>query len=363
MQPVFKRYISFLYSIQKMKFSSFALLAFLIFSLVANQTGRKYHELKLKEKNMQLLTQPAKLQQHQLEQAQLISNGTIIDAFMLVLVLSLSYHLYRLKQKTKHLLEAKQLEIDQKNQSLEKVLEEKQDLLNEKEWMLKEIHHRVRNNLQIVTSLLNYQASYLSDNVALSTIKESQHRVQAIAFIYQNLYQSEHVARVDMPSYINDLVVYLRESYNLLPSLRFNLSVEPLELDVKLAVPIGLIVNEALTNSFKYAFPGECSGIITLSLHRMANTSYQLTIADDGVGLPQDYNPSQSRFLGMTLVHGLSKQLDAELKITGQAGVSISLVFRDDQPGSNFRNIDPTNRRFEPYTTLIPIFRHGRFHL
>ncbi len=313
------------------------------------QTEKKDQEIKLKEKNIQLLTQQAKFQQQQLKTAQLIRNGTILGASMLVLLLGLGYNRYRLKQKTNHLLEAKQLEINQKNHSLEKVLEEKQGLLNEKEWMLKEIHHQVRNNLQIVTSLLNSQASYLSDNVALSTIKESQHRVQAMAFIHQKLYQTEQVARVNMASYTNDLVVYLRESYNMLQPVRFNLLVKPLELDVTLAVPVGLIINETLTNSLKYAFPEGRSGTITLRLQSVADHTYQLSIADDGVGLPHDYNPSQSRSLGMRLMHGLSKQIDATLTITGQPGVNISLIFRDEQLSSTYSSAEPTNKWFRPY--------------
>jgi two-component sensor histidine kinase len=237
----------------------------------------------------------------------------------------LGYNRYRLKQESNELLEVKQVEINQKNHSLEQVLQEKEGLLEEKEWMLKEIHHRVRNNLQIVISLLNSQAGYLSDSAALSTIKESQHRVQAMALIHQKLYQSEKVARVEMASYINDMVVYLRDSYSELVSARFNLSVEPLELDVTLAVPLGLIINEALTNSLKYAFPGDQSGTVTLSLKASTNHSYLLSISDDGIGLPPGNNPASSPSLGMKLMYGLSKQLGGKLTITSSNGVSISL--------------------------------------
>lgn len=325
------------------------------------QSEKKDQELKLQEKNILLLTQQAKSQQKQLEQAKIIRNGTILGACMLLLLLGLGYNRYRLKQETNQLLKDKQYEINQKNRTLEQVLEEKQGLLDEKEWMLKEIHHRVRNNLQIVTSLLNSQASYLSDNVALSTIKESQHRVQAMAFIHQKLYQSDQVARVDMASYINDLAVYLRESYNLHQSIYFNLTVEPLKLDVTLAVPLGLIINEALTNALKYAFPGGRSGTISLSLYQLENTRYELTIADDGVGLPAEYEPSKSRSLGMTLIHGLSGQLGGKFSITGVSGVRISLVFKDEQLSSTYQSADYIYRWHKAYPTLKPDINEGSF--
>jgi two-component sensor histidine kinase len=305
---------------------------------VQYETEKKDRDLNLKEKNIQLLTERGKLQQQKLEQAQMIRNGTIAGAVMLVLLLGLGYNRYRLKQRSNQLLEAKQVEINQKNQSLEQVLLEKEGLLNEKEWMLKEIHHRVRNNLQIVISLLNSQAADLSDDSALSTIKESQHRVQAMALIHQKLYQSERIARVDMAAYISDLVVYLRDSYRLSGLVRFHLAVEPIELDVTLAVPLGLIINEAVSNALKYAFPGDRSGTVTLQLHPAAEHTYELTIADDGVGLPEGYEPARSRSLGMTLMHGLSEQLEGILRITGSPGVAIRLVFRDEQLGANFRD-------------------------
>jgi two-component sensor histidine kinase len=207
---------------------------------------------------------------------------------------------------------------------------EKDQLLTEKEWLLKEIHHRVKNNLQVVMSLLNSQAASLQDQSALAAIKESQHRVQAMALIHQKLYQSESVARIPMQSYINEVVAYLHDSYDPVQPVRFNLSVEPVELDVTLAVPLGLIINEAITNAFKYAFPDGRPGSITLSLHWLQQARYLLTIKDDGVGLPSNYDPSNSRSLGMTLMHGFSNQLGGELTITSPPGLTISLAFAEE---------------------------------
>ncbi|HEX8529492.1 MAG TPA: sensor histidine kinase, partial [Cytophagales bacterium] len=105
----------------------------------------------------------------------------------------------------------------------------------------------------------------------------------------------------------------------------------PIELDVTLAVPLGLIINEAITNAFKYAFPDGRSGTVTLNLYRLSRKTYQLTIEDDGVGLPAGYNPARSRSLGMTLMHGFSDQLGGALTITSARGLSISLVFEEEQ--------------------------------
>jgi two-component sensor histidine kinase len=223
-------------------------------------------------------------------------------------------------------LQEKYEEAIQKNQVL-------QQLLTEKECMLKEIHHRVKNNLQVVMSLLNSQADFLEDNVALSAIQESQHRVRVISLIHQKLYQSEGVARIPMHDYIGEVVAYLHKSYCLHHTVRFEVQVEPIELDVTQAVPLGLIINEVITNAFKYAFPDGRPGTVRLSLHRLAKTTYQFTIADNGVGLPSHYDPSQSPSLGMTLLHGFSSQLGGELTITNTSpsGLTIDLVFQEEQ--------------------------------
>jgi two-component sensor histidine kinase len=116
--------------------------------------------------------------------------------------------------------------------------------------------------------------------------------------------------------------------------------VEPIELDVTQAVPLGLIINEVITNAFKYAFPDGRPGTVCLSLHRLAEVTYELTIADDGVGLPDNYDPSRSRSLGMTLLHGFSGQLGGELTITSQAGLAISLVFEEEQLSPRYARTD-----------------------
>jgi two-component sensor histidine kinase len=151
-----------------------------------------------------------------------------------------------------------------------------------------------------------------------------------MALIHQKLYQAEGVARIPMKGYIEELVARLQDSYADSRKVNFHLSIGEIELDVNMAVPLGLIINEAITNVFKYAFPGGKAGLVLIDLLRGSDSGYELTIQDDGVGLPESLDPSQSPSLGFTLMHGFSAQLGAELSIEGSQGVRISLSFREE---------------------------------
>jgi two-component sensor histidine kinase len=280
-----------------------------------------------KEQNIALLTKQSKLQQSELKRAQTTRNGIIAGAILLAGLLGVSYNRYRLKQKSNQLLEAKQIEINQKNQSLEQVLGEKEALLTEKEWMLKEIHHRVKNNLQVISSLLSAQSEFLHDPTALVAIRESQNRVHAMALIHQKLYQSSNMARVDMREYIQEIVAYLIESFDRQALVKETITISPIQLDVPLATPLGLLINEAVTNSLKYAFPDNRPGIITIGLQSVDPQSYVLTIGDNGIGLPVGFDIDSSHTMGLTMIRGLSRQIGGELRIENQQGVQISLQF------------------------------------
>ena len=285
------------------------------------------YQAKENQQNIALLTKQSKLQQSELNREQTTRNSMIAGSILLAGLLGVSYNRYRLKQRSNQRLEAKQVEINQKNQSLEQVLTEKEGLLSEKEWMLKEIHHRVKNNLQVISSMLNAQSDFLSDPTALAAIRESQNRVHAMALIHQKLYQSHTLALVNMAQYIQDIVEYLIDSFDRQQSVRSTINVSPLELEVTLATPLGLIINEAVTNSLKYAFPDNRSGTISIGLNPIDNQTYQLTITDDGIGLPAGFDMTQSKTLGLTMIRGLSSQIGGQLRINQQAGVNISLQF------------------------------------
>jgi len=309
------------------------------------ETEKKDQDLKLKQQAIQLLTEQSQLQQNQLEQAATLRNGVIAGAILLILLLVLGFSSYRLKQQNNRLLEAKQIEINRKNHSLELIVQEKDHLLidkeqllkdkdhllEEREWMLMEMHHRVKNNLQIISSLLHSQGSFLKDKVALSAIRESQNRVHAMALIHQKLYQTNRLSSVPMVTYVQEIVDYLINSFNMAETVHKEISVAPIDLDVTFAVPLGLILNEAVTNSLKYAFPGGRTGTLQIEFIEEGNRTYRLVIGDNGIGFPADLNPSKSRTLGMSLIRGLSEQIDGILHISQQNGVQISLTFVEEK--------------------------------
>lgn len=309
------------------------------------------YETQKNKQNIALLRKQSKLQRSELKQAQTTRNGIVAGIVLLTGLLAVSYNRYRIKQRSNRLLEAKQLEINQKNQSLaqsnrlleakqleinqtnqalQRLLQAQNQLLAEKEWMLREIHHRVKNNLQVITSLLHSQGLYLKDEVASAAIRESQNRVHTMALIHQKLYQSDRLAAIPMGEYVTEIIDYLLDSFDRADTVSKQTDVVAVELDVTLAVPLGLIINEAVTNSLKYAFLNQQRGTLSVQVVRLDNATYRLTISDDGVGLPTHFNPRTSRTMGMNLIRGLSKQLGADLTINSDAGVQIRLDFTEE---------------------------------
>ncbi len=286
------------------------------------------YDTRKKEQDVALLTKQSLVQQADLRHRESQRNALLAGVAMLALLLGLSYNRYRLKQRSNRLLESQRQEIYAQNQTLERVLGEKNGLLEEKEWMLKEIHHRVKNNLQIIGSLLRSQSIYLQDAAARAAVRESRNRVHSMALIHQKLYQNHHLAGVPMAAYIQEIVDHLLASFDCPPGIQAELAVAPVELDVALAVPIGLILNEAITNSLKYAFPEAPTGHLFIGLDVPEADRYQLIIRDDGVGFGADFEPARCRTLGLSLIQGLSKQIGGHLQVQGTSGVQISLKFK-----------------------------------
>ncbi|MEX6689994.1 histidine kinase dimerization/phosphoacceptor domain -containing protein [Danxiaibacter flavus] len=279
-------------------------------------------ETQQKDKNIEILTQKSKLQDASLQKEKMFRNVFVVGVCMLAVVSSLLYNRYRYKTRSNQKLESKQKKINQQNEVLKK-------LVDEKEWLLKEVHHRVKNNLQIVISLLNTQSEYLNNADAIAAIRNSQHRMHAMSLIHQRLYQVENLGKIDMEWYVRELITYMKESFEYTDKIRFVVDVKQVCLDSAQAVPVGLIINEAVTNAIKYAFPNGRPGTITLALKHAAEGGCLLQISDDGVGLPQDYDVEQGDSLGMSLMHGLADQLDGTLQLTtGENGVRITLAFK-----------------------------------
>ena len=246
---------------------------------------------------------------------------------LLVIIVGLLFNRYKLKQRSNSKLQIHQKEIDGKNIFLENLIADQNKLLQEKEWLIKEVHHRVKNNLQMVISLLNTQSAYLDNDAAIRAIQDSRHRMQTMSLIHQKLYQSENVSVIDMPVYINELVSYLKDVFSTGSGIRFEQDIAPVKLDVAQAVPVGLILNEVITNAIKYAFNGNGNGVIAISMHHVHSQNLLLSIRDTGKGLPEDFDLSGNTSLGMSLVLGLVKQLEGSFELVNKEGVEIIIKF------------------------------------
>lgn len=197
----------------------------------------------------------------------------------------------------------------------------------EKELLLKEIHHRVKNNLQTVSSLLNLQSEHIEDDSVKEAVAEGQHRVQSMALIHQKLYQRENLAAIEMKDYLGQLGEGLLESFGVDANrVQIKLEMQELELDVDSAIPIGLIVNELLTNSLKYAFPDERKGEITLSLDLTAEKILSMKLKDDGVGIDGVKNSKGTAF-GSQLIRLLTRQLGGKRIELEEAGFGVLFTF------------------------------------
>lgn len=277
------------------------------------------YETEKKDKDISLLKNEAIDQKNKLERAALTRNIMYGTLFFLAIIIFLLYKGFMIKIKSNKALKIKQDEIALKNDSLEKVIKEK-------EWLLREIHHRVKNNLHMVVGLLVSQTEFLKGKEAVDAISESQRRVEAMAMIHQKLYQSENLSMIDMPSYIDELTSYLKDSFNN-ESIRFALDIEKIQFPISHSIPVGLILNEAITNALKYAFPDHRKGVIKIILKKYNPDSFLLTIWDNGIGLPADFDLQNTNTLGLRLLQGLSDDIQASIAITTDNGTKITIDF------------------------------------
>ncbi len=200
--------------------------------------------------------------------------------------------------------------------------------LQEKEVLLKEIHHRVKNNLQIITSLLDLQAEVIGDRATREKFRESRNRVRSMALIHERLYRAVDLASIDLAEYVQTLANFLFASYaSANRAIALQTDIEPLSISVEHAVPCGLILNELITNALKYAFPQGGTGIIGVELKMLGEGRVMLRIWDNGVGLPPSVDPHQSETLGLTIVTTLARQLRGELSVQRGGGTEFTIAF------------------------------------
>lgn len=234
--------------------------------------------------------------------------AAVAGLFLFLLGATFIFRAYKQKNRTNRLLELKN---------------------TENEVLLKEIHHRVKNNLQVISSLLNLQSASVSDESALQALKEGRGRVKSIALIHQKLYQTEDLSNVDFEEYIEQLTAFLISAYKS-DGKRIHVSTKArgIRLDIDTSVPLGLIINELVTNALKHAFEDSDKGEVKVELHATAD-GYELTVCDNGVGLPNGFDMLACQSLGLKLVNILSRQLKGSVEWESDHGAKFTVFFQE----------------------------------
>jgi PAS domain S-box-containing protein len=209
---------------------------------------------------------------------------------------------------------------------LEKQLE---SALDDKDMLMKEVHHRVKNNLMIISSLLNLQSRNIEDEVTRDIFKDSQSRAKCMALIHDKLYRSGDLKKIDMADYIQSLIKDIYQIYVLHGNIDVNTDLEKVMVDINTAIPLGLIINELLTNSFKYAYPEEKKGTVDVKFKKLGKERYYLEISDQGVGLPPELDPKDCDTLGMQLIYNLTGQLKGTMEIDSSNGTDVKINLKE----------------------------------
>ena len=256
-----------------------------------------------------LLKESQKVQVARLKQQSYLIYGVVIGLMLIAIIAALIYR--------------GRLRLQKANAAIEKSL-------SEKELLLKEIHHRVKNNLQVVSSLLDLQSRGIEDEEALATFMEGQNRVKAMALIHQKLYQNEDLATIDFAEYAGQLMKELAALYPSAKGVKTEVSAtEAAHFDIDTAVPLGLILNELVSNAYKYAFQDTQEGKLSISVESLGDGKYQLTVTDSGAGLPEDFDFKKAKSLGLRLVRRLAKQLYGEVNYQWDNGSQFTIQFSD----------------------------------
>jgi PAS domain S-box-containing protein len=200
--------------------------------------------------------------------------------------------------------------------------------LKEKEVLLKEIHHRVKNNMQIISSLINLQSDYATDKTTIKMFEDSKHRIRSMALIHEKLYMSEDISLIDFSKYIKSLTTKLLEFYSLKSRLiTLKVISDNITMDIDSAIPCGLLINELLTNSIKYAFPDGREGNIIIKMH-IKDGYHVLSVEDDGVGFPEEIDFNNPTTLGLQIVQTLTQQIKGNIELETNGGTKFRIIFK-----------------------------------
>jgi two-component sensor histidine kinase len=227
-------------------------------------------------------------------------------------------------------VEAEQKELDQRLRDQQSYTRSLIDsALAEKEVLLREIHHRVKNNMQVISSLLQLQCAHLHDAEDVKIFQECQMRIRSMALVHERLYRSSSLATINFAEYLEDLSVLIAHSQSHLDTtVELVKDYEPVELGLDAAIPLGLVANELISNAFEHAFPGRKKGTLTLRLKKRGEESLLFSVSDDGVGFPEDFEAHKKKSLGLRLIENLARQLRASLSFRGEVngGSRVELV-------------------------------------
>jgi two-component sensor histidine kinase len=203
--------------------------------------------------------------------------------------------------------------------------------VGEKEVLIREVHHRVKNNLQIIISLLNLQSRYINDETTLSAFRESQNRIKVMALVHEKLYQSKDISKINLYDYVHFLGNSLLQYFGMKgKGITLTMDIRDISLSVDTAIPLGLIFNELISNSLKYAFPGGRKGEISVAIHRQDDT-LTILFKDNGVGIPNDLDWRNAKSLGIRLVISLVEQLNGTIELDRTAGTTFNIVVMEKQ--------------------------------
>ena len=288
-------------------------------SVVTNQNLKKseqfnfYKESVESDSKIEDLKNEQQIRELETENEKNYKKALLLFLLIGVIVLVVFFNRYRVKQKAVVLIE-------QKNE--ESIL------------LMQEIHHRVKNNLQIISSLLGAK---IDSNAANENIKdilqESQNKIRSMAIIHQNLYQGNQYTKVSVNSYIEELIAQIKSSFTRHSNaIVFDVDIAPKKISMGLAVPLGLILNELITNTYKYAFTDDLEEekIINIRFHQLKNTNtYHLIVKDNGKGLPKDFDIDNLSSFGLQLVYGLTQQLYGEVTITQDKGTTFTILLKE----------------------------------
>jgi len=288
------------------------------------------YESKQREQAMQLLQLQSQKEMVQLRETSLQRNIILGGAILLFLLILLAYRGYQLKQRTLRKVEAQQLVIRDQNQQQLQLLGEKDRLLTAKDLLMLEIHHRVKNNLNIIISLLESQSRYLNNPAAQAALRDTQNRVHAVFLLHQKLYGATAGTEVDASLYVTELISHLCETFETENnSIVITQKVDPVSTTIDAAemLPLAIIINETVTNAIKHAFPAGRKGHVHLLLNKDASGSVHLQVRDNGVGLPLQLQLDDDHSLGLSLINGLVTQLHGSWTIENDGGVIVTVQF------------------------------------